>query len=217
VIRDGARLAIAQPGSKMAAMRSPLLLAAALAAGCGHVPAGPAGARPGASPDAPAVAELFPLAVGNEWTWVDRSPALPQGARPPERTVRILSLTADGFYRDSDRGELRVEGACLRDRSRRLLCAPLEAGRSWVSVTGVSSTERYEIVAAAERVDTPAGRFDGCVRVRALQRAGAGAENVLELTYAPGVGPVRIETFAVVNGKSSLQVRAELKSYSVKR
>lgn len=193
-------------------MRFPTFLAAALAAACGHVTPPPAGSAPGSE----AVAELFPLAVGNEWTWVDRSPALPQG-RAPERTVRILALGADGYYRDSDRGELRVEGGCLRDRARRLLCAPLEVGRSWVSVTGVSSTERYEIVAAGERVETPAGRFAGCVRVRALQRAGPEAENVLELTYAPGVGPVRIETFAVVGGKTSLQVRAELKSYVVKR
>jgi len=193
-------------------MRTLALLAAALAAGCGHAVPAPPSAAQGAA----LVAELFPLAVGNQWTWVDRSPSLPPG-RPPERTVRILALGADGYYRDSDRGELRIEGGCLRDRSRRLLCAPIEAGRSWVSVTGVSSTERYEIVGAAEQVETPAGRFSGCVRVRALQRAGPAAENVLELTYAPGVGPVRIETYAVVAGKISLQVRAELKSYSLKR
>ncbi len=193
-------------------MRTLALLVAALAAGCGHAAPAPTSAPQGAA----LVAELFPLAVGNEWTWVDRSPSLPQG-RAPERTVRILALGADGFYRDSDRGELRVEGGCLRDRARRLLCAPIETGRSWVSVTGVSSTERYEIVGANEQVETPAGRFSGCVRVRALQRAGPDADNVLELTYAPGVGPVRIETYAVVAGKISLQVRAELKSYSLKR
>ena len=33
---------------------------------------------------------------------------------------------------------------------------------------------------------------------------------LLEMTYAPGVGPVRIETFAVVGGKASPQVRAWL-------
>jgi hypothetical protein len=64
-----------------------------------------------------------------------------------------------------------------------------------------------------ERVETPAGRFDGCVRVRATNRAGPGAQIVLETTYAPGVGPVRIETFAVVGGTASPQVRAVLSSY----
>jgi len=154
--------------------------------------------------------------VGNEWTYVDRSPALAPSGTPPERTVRILSLTADGFYRDSDRGELRADGDCLRDRSRRLLCAPLQAGRTWVSVTGVSATERYEVVATGERAETPAGTFRDCIRVRAHVRAGSKAENVLELTYAPGVGLVRLETFAVVEGKSWLQVSAELKSYTLR-
>jgi hypothetical protein len=155
--------------------------------------------------------------VGNEWVYFDRSPGLPAGARPPERRVRIVERGADGFYRDSERGELRVDGDCLRDRTRRLLCAPLRAGNAWVSVTGVSATERYQVVAVDERVETPAGTFSGCVRVRATMRAGASAESVLELTYAPGVGPVRIETFAVIDGKVAPQVRAELGSYSLKR
>lgn len=186
------------------------IAAAALAAACSHAPPAARGAGP--SP-----ADYFPLAVGNSWTWVDRSPALPAGGAAPERTVRILERTADGFYRDSDRGELRADADCLRDRVRRLLCRPIAAGQGWVSVTGVSATERYEIAGVDERVETPAGTFTGCVRVRAHVRAGAGAENVLELTYAPGVGPVRIETFAVVDGKISPQVRAVLKSYSLAR
>jgi hypothetical protein len=157
------------------------------------------------------------LAVGNEWVYVDRSPSLPKGAPPPQRVVRILSRSADGFFLDNERGELRADADCLRDRQRRLLCAPIRAGNGWVSVTGVSATERYEIVAVDERAETPAGTFAGCVRVRAHLKAGAAAENVLELTYAPGVGPVRIETFAVVDGKTAAQVRAELKSHSLKR
>jgi hypothetical protein len=131
--------------------------------------------------------------------------------------VRILSRSADGFYRDSQRGELRADADCIRDRSRRLLCAPVEVGRTWVSVTGVSSTERYEVVATGERIETPAGVFSGCVRVRAHARAGPQAENVLELTYAPGVGPVRIETYSVVEGQAKLQISAELKAYSLQR
>jgi hypothetical protein len=51
--------------------------------------------------------------------------------------------------------------------------------------------------------------------VRARNRAGADAEVVLETTYAPGVGPVRIETFAEVGGKRIPQVRAELAAYRI--
>jgi hypothetical protein len=199
-------------------IRTSLLALAGLAglaalAGCASAPA--AARTPGPTSAAPA--DYFPLAVGNEWVYVDRSPTLPRNAAPPQRVVRILSRSADGFFADNERGELRADTDCLRDRQRRLLCTPIRAGNGWVSVTGVSATERYEIVAVGERVETPAGTFDGCVRVRAHLRAGPAAENVLELTYAPGVGPVRIETFAVVDGKTAAQVRAELRSHSLKR
>jgi hypothetical protein len=151
--------------------------------------------------------------VGNEWRYVDQSPALPPAQRGARRTVRILERTADGFYRDSQRNELRAEGTCVRDRHRQLLCLPLQPGATWSSVVSVSSIERYEIAAVHEAVETPAGRFDDCVRVRAHNRASAGTDHVLEIAYAPGVGPVRIETFVVVDGKVTPQVKAVLQSY----
>jgi hypothetical protein len=55
------------------------------------------------------------------------------------------------------------------------------------------------------------------VLVRARNRAGADAEILLETTYAPGVGPVRIETFAVIGGRKVPQVSAELASYRIER
>jgi hypothetical protein len=186
-----------------------LLPLAALATACAGAPAAPP--RPPAS--ASGVADFFPLAVGSEWVYRDESPALPAERRGQTRTVRILERTPDGYYRDNERGELRLDGDCLRDRNRRLLCAPMEKGRSWSSVVSVSSTERYEIAEVGESVQTPAGRFDGCVRVRAHNRAGPTTDHVLEITYAPGVGPVRIETFAVVGGKAAPQIRAVLQSY----
>src|SRR5512138_3467094 len=145
-----------------------LLLPVALAAACASssaVPSKPANAGADA-------AGFFPLAVGNEWVWDDVSPQLPPGGRPSARTVRIVERTADGFFRDNERTELRADGECVRDRLRRLLCAPLVVGTGWKSVVSVSSTERFEIVGAGERVETPAGRFDGCVRVRGHNRAG---------------------------------------------
>jgi hypothetical protein len=189
-------------------MRSaPALLLLALAA-CAHAP----GARTGGQPTP---AHYFPLAVGNQWTWEDQSPQLPAGQRGALRTVRIVERTADGFFRDSERGELKAGVDCLRDRVRQLLCAPLAAGTSWKSVLSVSSTEKYEIAAVGEVVATPAGTFRDCVRVRAVNHAGAGTDLVNEITYAPGVGPVRIETFAVVDGKAAPQLRALLRSYRI--
>jgi hypothetical protein len=179
-----------------------------VAAGCAHAPG--AGAGPAGTP-----ARFFPLAVGNEWTWEDQSPQLPPERRGSLRTVRITERTADGFYRDNERGELRAGVDCVRDRVRQLLCAPLVVGTSWKSVVSVSSTERYEIAAVGEAVTTPAGTFRGCVRVRAVNRAGAGTDLVNEITYAPGVGPVRIETFVVKDGAAAPQLRALLRSYRI--
>ncbi len=176
------------------------VLATACAAGA------PLRAPTAAAPGTPA--QFYPLAVGNEWTYRDESPGLRQA--DARRTVRIVERTKDGYFRDSDRGELRADADCLHDRSRRLLCGPITLGTAWTSVVSVSSTEKYEIVGVGETVTTPAGRFDGCVRVRAPIRAAPGTELVLETAYAPGVGPVRIETFALVGGNAVPQFRAVL-------
>lgn len=189
-------------------MRLRILILVAFAAGCSAATVTPGrGAATGPTP-----ADYFPLAVGNEWVWDDVSPQLASG-RPGARTVRIVERTSDGWFRDSDRTELRADGDCVRDRIRRLVCAPLTAGNGWKSVVSVSSTERYEIVGVGERVEVPAGRFDGCIRVRAHNRAGPSTEHVMEMTYAPGVGPVRLETWALVDGVAAPQVRAVLRAY----
>ncbi len=184
-----------------------LLVLAVVVAACAHSPE-----RGTASPAAESPAAYFPLAVGNQWTYLDRSPQLPAGT-VKRRTVRILSRDADGYYLDSDRGALRAAHGCLEDRMRRILCAPFDLGSRWSSVVSVTSTEHYEIAAVGETVRVPAGTFEGCVRVRSRNRAGPDAETVLEISYAPGVGPIRIHTDAVVAGTSTPQVRAELESY----
>jgi hypothetical protein len=187
-----------------------LLIPVVLAAACATAPvstsrtSGSAVAGPG---------DYFPLAVGNEWVWDDVSPQLPDGGRRSARTVRIVSKTDDGYFRDNERTDLRADGECVRDRLRRLLCRPLTTGNGWKSVVSASSTERYEIVAVGERVEVPAGRYDRCIRVRAHNRAGPTSEHVMELTYAPGVGPVRLETWAIVDGVAAPQIRAVLRSF----
>jgi hypothetical protein len=186
-----------------------LLLPILIASACSTSPV----ARSSAAPPTAGAGDYFPLAVGNEWVWDDVSPQLPPGGRQGARTVRIVGRTADGFFRDSERTELRADGECVRDRMRRLLCGPLAVGTAWKSVVSVSSTERYEIVGVGERVDVPAGRYDGCVRVRAHNRAGASTEHVMEMTYAPGVGPVRLETWALVDGVAAPQIRAVLRQF----
>jgi hypothetical protein len=167
------------------------------------------------APPAREAASYFPLAIGNEWVYADESPGVRSGTAGTDRKVRIVERTPDGYFRDSDRGELRAEAGCVHDRLRRLLCGPIEAGTRWTSVVAATSTERFEIASVGEDVTTPAGRFGGCVRVRAHNRANATTDYVIETTYAPGVGPVKLETFAVVNGEVKAQVRAVLRAYRV--
>lgn len=188
--------------------RTLLLPLAALAAACARAPVAPP--RPAQAPS-----DFYPLAVGNEWVYRDASPALPAERQGASRTVRIVERTRDGYFRDSTGAELRADPDCLHDRDRRLLCAPFEPGRAWASVLSVSSTERYEIVGVGERVATPAGAFEGCVRVRARNKISPSNELVNELTFAPGVGLVRIETAAVVEGKVSPQARFLLERWRV--
>jgi hypothetical protein len=178
----------------------PLLAAVAGCATSSRAP-GP-GSRPG---------DYYPMAVGAEWTWEDQSPQLP-GGKPAQRSVRVLERTRDGFFRDSARGELRP-GTCVEDRFRSLLCGPIAVGTRWTSVLSPTSTEHYEIVSIDERVTTPAGSFEGCVKVRAVTRASADTEMINEITYAPGVGPVRIEVITVASGKAVPQFRAVLRAW----
>jgi hypothetical protein len=196
-----------------AVLRTVAPLAAVLLAACAHAPGqAPADAAP-AAPDPTA---WFPLAVGNEWTWIDASPRAGGGV-PKERTVRIVSRDAEGFYVDDANGALKSAHGCIQDRVRRILCAPFEPERTWISIVSETSTERYRIAGTGLVVKVPAGEFRDCVLVRASNRAGDDAEIVLETTYAPGVGPVRIETFAQADGRRIPQVKAELRSYRIAR
>jgi hypothetical protein len=186
----------------MRSLRLVLPLLAALA-GCATSSRGPG---PRSRP-----ADYYPLAVGAEWTWEDQSPQLP-GGKVALRTVRVLERTRDGYFKDSARGELRA-GACIEDRDRSLLCGPIAVGTRWSSVLSPTATENYEIVSIDERVTTPAGSFQACVKVRAITRAAADIELINEITYAPGVGPVRIEVITVASGKAVPQFRAVLRAW----
>jgi hypothetical protein len=215
------RTAIRRPfeGKMRAVSRTAAILLALALTACAH-PAASAGPPPGPAPaPTPPHADPtthFPLAIGNEWTWIDLSPQSGNGP-PIRRTVRIVGKDAEGYYVDSQKGTLRSAHGCIQDRSRRILCAPFDVDRAWTSIVSETSTERYQIGATGVIATVPAGTFEGCVLVRARNRAGADAEILLETTYAPGVGPVRIETFALVGGRKVPQVRAELASYRTER
>lgn len=162
------------------------------------------------APAADSVGAYYPLAVGNQWTYLVNGRA----DKPVE--VKVLEENAEGYFVDSQGGQLKVDGFGVRDPKRYLLRGPIEAGRSWNNVVSVSSTERYQIVQAGVPCEVPAGAFQNCVQVEARNRVDQGTTIVGTWTYAPGVGMVRMEMAAERNGQRIPQTFLELKSYQVK-
>jgi hypothetical protein len=185
-------------------VRAPrLLIVALVACACAGAPTLPPPSAP------PTPADFFPLAVGNSWTFLDRSAQQPTAAH---HTIRIVKRDSDGYFVDDQQNAIRADDDCLHDRERRLLCRPIQAGTAWSSVVSPSVTERYRIAGTGEKVTVPAGTFTGCVRVRSQARV-SGVEQIAELTYAPGVGLIRLETFSVTDGVAAPQIRGELESF----
>lgn len=144
---------------------------------------------------APSARELFPLAVGNRWTYRVRFLGVDQTL-----SVAIVS-GQDGTFIDN-RGQRYHEGrGGLRDDQRYLLREPLAEGKSWSSVVSVSSTEHYSVAAVGEAAEVPAGRFAGCVRVEGRTPGGADRAQLAEQTYCPGVGLVRVVTYEEISGR----------------
>ena len=115
--------------------------------------------------------------------------------------VTTLRKNGDGFVEDSTGAQLLVDGFGVRDQKRYLLRNPIAAGTKWTNVVSVSSVESYEITAANQPCDAPAGKWDSCVTVESRNRVEEGTTLVNEMTFAPGVGIVRLSTVLESNGK----------------
>jgi hypothetical protein len=155
------------------------------------------------------VADYYPLAVGNRWTYVVNGRA--------EKLVEVRILKEEGgFFHDSQGGQLAVDGFGIRDQKRYLLRAPLETGRTWTNVVSVSSTERYQILRTGAPCESPAGVFKDCVQVEGRNRVDSDTTLVNTFTFAPGVGLVRIQVEAEQGGRRIPQTWLELASFQVK-
>jgi hypothetical protein len=155
------------------------------------------------------LAEYYPLAVGNRWTY------RVNGREDKTIDVEILK-EEDGYFHDNQGGQLAVDGFGIRDRKRYLLRGPLSEGNSWTNVVSVSSTERYRILQAGVPCEAPAGSFAHCVRVEARNRVDAETTLVNALTFAEGVGLVRIEVSAEkASGERLPQTWLELASFKL--
>jgi hypothetical protein len=165
-----------------------------------------------AAPRAPStdnVAQFYPLAVGNRWTY------RLNGIANKQVTVEILGQE-EGYFVDNQKGQLAVDAYGLRDAKRYLLRGPLEVGHSWTNVVSVSSTERYRIIGVGVTCQAPAGTFQGCVQVEGRNRMDANATLVNTMSFAPGVGIVRLDiAVESKDGQRTPQVLMELTGWQL--
>jgi hypothetical protein len=159
--------------------------------------------------DSARLGDYYPLAVGNTWSYVVN------GRSEKRVDVKILK-EEDGFFHDSQGGQLMVDSFGIRDQKRYLLRGPVEPGRTWTNVVSVSSTERYEILQAGVTCESRAGVFQDCVQVEGRNRVDADTTLINTFTFAPGVGLVRIQVEAERAGRRIPQTWLELTSYQVK-
>jgi hypothetical protein len=181
-----------------------VILLMAAWAGC----ASPAGARRGGGGGLTA-AEYYPLAVGNRWTY--------QRTLLGEAGTSVVEILRHegGYFYDSEGGELTVDGYGVRDRKRYLLQEPIEPGRQWTNVVSASSIERYRIADVGFPCEAPAGRFEACVLVEGRNRIDDQTTLINRLTFAPGVGIVRIEVLAEARGQQVPQAQLALEAFEL--
>ncbi len=144
----------------------------------------------------PTAGDFYPLAVGTSWTYEVK-------LLGESRTIDVSMLrkNGEGFVEDSTGAQFLVDSFGVRDQKRYLLRNPIAAGTRWTNVVSVSSIENYEIVAANQPCDAPGGSWQGCVVVESRNRVEEGTSLVNEMTFAPGVGIVRLSTVLESNGK----------------
>jgi len=152
-------------------------------------------------------ARLYPLAAGSAWSYdVDAGDGATVLA-----TMRVTEAAGGRAAVQGGEGitryEQRPDGLYRPDRDGYLLKEPLRAGATWPSGGGM--TAAISTVSAA--LETPAGRFTGCVEV--VER-GAPTGAVISTTYCPDVGPVQvISSLDLTTG--TVRVVARLRGYQI--
>jgi hypothetical protein len=152
--------------------------------------------------------DYFPLKLGTAWEY--------EAAMLGEKRVLPVTIVkvVDGLAEDSTGARLLADTWGVRDERRYLLRNPIEAGTKWNNVVSPSSVERYEIVAAEQDCEAPAGRWEGCVIVESRNRIDASKTLVNEMTLAPGVGIVRMSTTLEDTGKRLPQSKLTLLKFT---
>src|SRR5262245_36711546 len=122
---------------------------------------GCASAPPPKPPTALTPERLYPLVAGSAWSYdVDMGNGEPVLAITRVTQAGGGAATVQGGE-GATRYELRPDGIYRASAGGYLLKAPLRAGATWPSGPGMQA----EVVRLDAAVDSPAGRFRGCVEV----------------------------------------------------
>jgi hypothetical protein len=175
--------------------------AALLVTGC-------AGAAPRSRP-APdhSPGSLYPLGTGYAWSYdVDAGDGSSVLA-----IVRVVSFDGQRAVVAAGAGSaqryLRGPEGIAKERGGYLLKAPVALGASWEAGPGVTA----RVASVSERVSTPAGNFEACVRVDELH---TDSGQRVATTYCPEVGAALVVSEMDVRGQR-LRVTARLRGFAL--
>jgi hypothetical protein len=154
-------------------------------------------------------ADFYPLTPGTAWRYEVK---LLGDTRTID--VTMLKKNEQGFVEDSTGAQFLVDAYGVRDQKRYLLRNPVASGTKWTNVVSVSSVETYEVLSADQPCDAPAGKWDNCAVVESRNRVQEGVVLVNEMTFAPGVGIVRLSTVLESNGKQIPQSTLSLLEFT---
>lgn len=169
---------------------------------CAGAPSG----RPASGPAPQDPAAYYPLEPGWRWAY-----AIEQSGQTMLATYVVLQRAGDTVVvqagDDRIHYQLRSDGIVRKaalGADDYVIKAPVRAGLTWPIAGGTA-----KILSAGQTVELEAGRFDGCAIVEERRDAPA---RVSRTTYAPGVGPIRIEFDSA--GPPAQQVRAVLRGFT---
>jgi hypothetical protein len=157
----------------------------------------------------PTAADFYPLVPGTAWKYEVK---LLGDTRTID--VTMLKRNEQGFVEDSTGAQFLADAYGVRDQKRYLLRNPVATGTKWTNVVSVSSVETYEILAAGQPCEAPGGKWEGCAVVESRNRVQEGVVLVNEMTFAPGVGIVRLSTVLESNGKQIPQSTLSLLEFT---
>ncbi len=187
-----------------AAWRAAAAAVAAIAAASGC-----AGANPVVPPPLPATpaeaAALYPLELGFRWAYDiekggERILAVYEVVERSGDTAQVQAGDQRLAYKTDAQGIARFDGGEIGDY---VLRNPIELGAQWSLGDG-----KAKVVAVGEELTLDAGKFSGCATV---EESRTDPVRLVRTTFAPGVGPVRLEVQLADDGKLITMTHATLR------